>query len=375
MLNDKIYIFNLIKNFSEPPPPADEEFEVQNNKTVEESTVDLDTRIAMLFNSKSFGGDAPALFGLDEDSSNRDETDKKETKEDIDSKSSESTELNRKLKANLKIEDNESRNDVDMEDGELQEGSESITSSVPSPFETKQTFKNNRKYLKTRRRKRSREKVEKVESGASDISSSEDELLAKGSYSPPLPPSRHNKLKAIKAEDEMSLSSLSSTEPIKEEIGSDLKNFDASAYMSAYNQHMESGGFSSYQNYYYQFQQPNVHWNYDATYGWSAYKDDQMTTDDPHEVAVKKVIEKLIDELKQILKKDINKRMIENTAFKKYEAWWDEQERNKNTPSVINAEVPVASSIPLTALPQAALDPMADAYHPAGNYNNYIIFT
>jgi histone-lysine N-methyltransferase SETD1 len=337
--------FSLI----EPPPPADDDFDVQNSKAIDESSdVDLDTRIAMLFNSKD---DAPSLFNLDEE---------KEAKEN----ESES-ELNARVKESLKIED--SNNDVDIEDGELKD-CESLASSVPSPYESKETFKTNRKYLKTRKsRKRSKEKkVEKVESGASDISSSEDELLAKGSYSPPYPhplfKNKHNKLKAIKAEDEMSLSSLSSTEPIKEEIEvpNEFKNFDATSYMY---QHMGS----AYQNYYYQFQQPNMQqWSYDAVHGWSSYKNEN--TDDPHEVAVKKVIEKLIEELKQILKKDINKRMIENTAFKKYEAWWDDQERNKNTRNVIEPEdVPVASSIPLTSLPIAALDPLSESYHPAAN--------
>lgn len=345
--------------FIEPPAPPTDDFEVQNNnKAIDDTTVDLDTRIAMLFSTRD---DAPSLFGLDDDSA--DETKKAVKCEENESKSSETAELNSKLKSQLKInEESESRhnnNDVDMEEGELKD-SESLASSVPSAFESKETFKNNRKYLKTRRRRRSKEKkVEKVESGASDISSSEDELLAKGSYSPP-PPVKNSKIKAIKAEDEMSLSSLSSTEPIKEEaeVASEFKNFDASAYMY---QHM--GG--AYQNYYYQFQQPNVQqqWSYDAAYGWSAYKSELTTNDDPHEAAVKKVIEKLIEELKQILKKDINKRMIENTAFKKYEAWWDEQERNKNTRIIPESEkVPSAPSIPLTSLPLAVLDPMSDSY-------------
>jgi histone-lysine N-methyltransferase SETD1 len=39
------------------------------------------------------------------------------------------------------------------------------------------------------------------------------------------------------------------------------------------------------------------------------------------------VIERIISELKQILKRDFNKKMIENTAFKSFENWWDEQER------------------------------------------------
>lgn len=35
----------------------------------------------------------------------------------------------------------------------------------------------------------------------------------------------------------------------------------------------------------------------------------------------------MIEELKNILKRDFNKRMIEATAFKTFEAWWDDQER------------------------------------------------
>lgn len=39
---------------------------------------------------------------------------------------------------------------------------------------------------------------------------------------------------------------------------------------------------------------------------------------------------KVVNELKQILKKDFNKKMIENTAFKLFEVWWDEKKSEKN---------------------------------------------
>lgn len=39
------------------------------------------------------------------------------------------------------------------------------------------------------------------------------------------------------------------------------------------------------------------------------------------------MIERVTTELKQILKKDFNKKMIESTAFKNFEVWWDEQSR------------------------------------------------
>lgn len=53
-------------------------------------------------------------------------------------------------------------------------------------------------------------------------------------------------------------------------------------------------------------------------------------TKDPSEQIVAAVIERVKTELKQILVKDFNKRMIENIAYKKFDAWWDEQVQNKN---------------------------------------------
>lgn len=58
---------------------------------------------------------------------------------------------------------------------------------------------------------------------------------------------------------------------------------------------------------------------------------------DPSERIVSAVIERVKTELKQILKKDFNKRMIESIAFKKYEAWWDEQVQNNSKSTTIAA--------------------------------------
>ncbi|XP_039290820.1 histone-lysine N-methyltransferase SETD1B-A-like [Nilaparvata lugens] len=46
---------------------------------------------------------------------------------------------------------------------------------------------------------------------------------------------------------------------------------------------------------------------------------------DPFMLTINAVVDKLMVELKQILKKDINKKMIESTAFKAFEMWWDDQ--------------------------------------------------
>lgn len=390
---------------SKPPPPSEDDLEARDKtvKAEEETEVDLDTRIAMLFNAKSFGNDAP-LFNLDdEEDSNRSNKAAAEESTVNDEKSNDCSEstINQRFKASVKIEEqdedelqssakkdsnsNLSASDVNMklvkiekeeaEDGELNDvvsssGSEISCGSIPSPFESRKSFKVNRKHMLLTKRKRSKEKT-KTESGASDISSSEDELLAKGSYSPTVP---YKAAAKVKDDDQMSLSSLSSTEPIIETnetqtTKADIKGFDASV---AY---MYQMGFSSYPSYYYQQQPfhsfPQSQWNYDnaASYyaNYKKYAKDAIPTDDPHEAACKKVIEKLIQELKQILKKDFNKRMIENTAFKKYEAWWDEQERSKNTRSYhhetektgSSASIPpptISSSIPIPR------DPLIESY-------------
>jgi len=384
----------------EPPRDDDSKEDKMNDKKSEDgdATVDLDTRIAMLFKTKSFGPEIPSLFNLDDDSENIKE------EETVDNKSNDCGELHNKLKSHLNLGDDEdssisksssiahnnnnnnntsnskidlkcrkikSEKSSDVEDGEVNDAesktsstNESTISSMPSPFQTRVSFKINRRFIKTNvLRKRSKEKKVKVDSGASDISSSEDELIAKGSYSPALPAK-------VKDDDQMSLSSLSSTAPIKQEheIKTELKDLEASAaYMY---------GFSSYPNYYYQqqsfnhFQQPQ--WpQYDASGYYPSYKKEDKDTrnDDPHEVACKKVIDKIIQELKQILKKDFNKRMIENTAYKKYEAWWDEQERNKNTrnyPQIQQPQIEVSEPIPPPVLnPSLPLsrDPLLDSYH------------
>lgn len=43
------------------------------------------------------------------------------------------------------------------------------------------------------------------------------------------------------------------------------------------------------------------------------------------ELCFRDVVEGITKELKQILKRDFNRKMVENTAFKSFEHWWDEQ--------------------------------------------------
>ncbi|CRL07368.1 CLUMA_CG020346, isoform A [Clunio marinus] len=350
-----------------------------------ENTVDLDTRIAMLFKTKSFESDVPALFPVDDNESEKEmSSQNKKNHENSSGVDHDILDPSRDMKVRVKVkcEEGEMENSSAKQISSLKEEKElddekkkdisidtsdgSTQSTIPSPFQSRKTFKASRRSiklsLKASKRKQANEKI-KVESGASDISSSEDELLAKGSYSPPLLKSHHSLL--IKTEDQMSLSSLSSTEPIEEV--NEVKNEMTSALKMSPSSYVYPVGFSSYNAAYYynssfhQFQQPN-HWisSVNSYHHDNNKKDSHFpVTDDPHEVAVDKVIEKLIYELKNILKKDFNKRMIENTAFKKYEAWWDEQEKMKNTryhqqelketpPSV--ATISATSSTPLSSM-------------------------
>jgi histone-lysine N-methyltransferase SETD1 len=415
-----------------PPVPPSDDIDAADRIKLEdgESTVDLDTRIEMLFKTKSFESEIPSFIA-----GNLDETE--ETEECVeDSKSnnkhhqivqenennnSSNSELHQKFKANLslnensessssiikseqfvndvkrvvKVEKEEYNDDIKMmEDGELNDdkfdssdNSDGVNSGteIPSPYESRSAFKINAKFMKSKQKqRRSKERKVKVDSDASDISSSEDELLAKGSYSPLLPPRKiSSKQIIVKDEDQMSLSSLSSTEPVKSE--SEIKSEFNSLNASTYGIH----GISSYSNYNYynhQFSAAHNHqWNHYDYYNYASgdssrvksEKDVQNNTDtgDPNEYACKKVIEKLIQELKQILKKDINKRMIESTAFKKYEAWWDEQQRNKNTRNSNKIHVETTqlqqqqqqlqstSSTFLHPSLTSARDPMVDSYH------------
>ncbi|XP_064082523.1 histone-lysine N-methyltransferase SETD1-like isoform X2 [Macrobrachium nipponense] len=64
--------------------------------------------------------------------------------------------------------------------------------------------------------------------------------------------------------------------------------------------------------------------------GYSAVQDPGNATHKSgqyHDPTINAVLDTVIEELKNILKKDFNKRMIEATAFKTFESWWDEQER------------------------------------------------
>lgn len=52
-----------------------------------------------------------------------------------------------------------------------------------------------------------------------------------------------------------------------------------------------------------------------------------VVRENPHKLTIEKVLQVIIDELKVIIKKDITRRMIEGTAFKRFEDWWECEDR------------------------------------------------
>lgn len=357
------------------PPPEPPNDDCCSTNTAEKhkitdvggATVDLDTRIAMLFESKSFGNDIRSLFQMEVDSDkdiecSKNDTVEEENRVEIDSMlvSSHPGHESKKLypgaknvemdmqNLRLKKELEEIDENIKMEEGELVDtkikdkasiSGDSSKGCVPSPFRSYHGFKMFQKIRKKCKHDRSLRK-ENIDAGASDISSSEDEILAKGSYSPLL--TQYNE------KDDMSLSSLSSTEPGK--TGLEIKT-NNSRLSPMYPVAFSSYNAAYYQHSFHQFHQPdrgdsagNNHFTRDY---------ERLSIDEPHDAAVTKVINKLIFELKQILKKDINKRMIENTAFKKYEAWWDEQETSIRHHNLIEALI----EPPATALTAPIIEP------------------
>lgn len=52
-----------------------------------------------------------------------------------------------------------------------------------------------------------------------------------------------------------------------------------------------------------------------------------VVRENPHKLTIAKVLQVIIDELKVIIKKDITRGMIEGIAFKRFEDWWECEDR------------------------------------------------
>ncbi|XP_036338545.1 histone-lysine N-methyltransferase SETD1 [Rhagoletis pomonella] len=304
------------KKFNKPSPSSNNEAQevlisVDTGDVNELGNVDLDTRIEMMFKRKSFGN-APPFLQID---------------------SSESEVENCKMK---------------MDEVEIR--SDNKLKKSKSSGHTK---KNLKKSLQ--------------QNDASDISSSDDEILLKKESSSPNLTGRD--------EDRMSLSSLSSHD------GAQCCKIQTQPSVSVLKSNFTSHSYSSNENEYYK---PNLNYSLQLyvdpstphtfpnpaymhstympgfgsmTYGslyneefgqyYQTLASDNYRTfsnyvyhqNDPFKKQIDAVVERVSNELKQILKRDFNKKMIENTAYKNFESWWDDQmqkSRHKERNSVVN---------------------------------------
>ncbi|XP_055308934.1 histone-lysine N-methyltransferase SETD1 [Sitodiplosis mosellana] len=303
--------------------------ESKNNEQDDESNIDLDTRIALMFKEKSFGA-APPFLQLDDSES---ETEKENVPSDT------SGSILEKIRTEINtVGENIAHAAVEATSND----SIFMTSNSSEQLEIKC------------------EKKKCIEDGASDISS-DDEVLE--TCTPPKFVAGNIKVE----DDKMSLSSLSSTEdkthrksivpdvaPHKitaSEVGVYYYPPNTNTNTNTNPYYYPTGGNTAYDPYinqyvsshgYMQPYMPGFPTIIPGGYVQSEYpvkKEDEPVAPvpelkkDPSEQIVAAVIERVKNELKQILKRDINKRMIESIAYKKYDSWWDEQVQNKNKPS------------------------------------------
>lgn len=294
----------------------------------DQATIDLDTRIAMMFKEKSFGA-APPFLQMDDS-----DTDAEHNKTD------------------------------DNDDHPIDTKSKSSPANRTPPSPNKATIKSCENKSKSSKPIR---KEQIVDAGASDISSSDDEILhRKGAYSPT------DDRKANRGEDDkMSLSSLSSNDdkddkpplpstqpplpptPPKSQMFPPPPSYlyppgTQPYYYPASTPAVGPPGYTSnlYQPQYmpqHPYMQPYVpgfthlftpnSYMSPTTQALSTHQKKTVPQRDPYEVTINSAIDRVTAELKQILKKDFNKKMIENTAYKKFETWWDDKEKTKGAPN------------------------------------------
>lgn len=291
--------------------------ESKNTEQDDENNIDLDTRIAMMFREKSFGA-APPFLQLDDS-------------EEENEKENEQVSILEKIKNEIRSTDEHNMPTI------------SDTTNTDSIFKTSNVC--DQMEIKS-------EKTKCIEDGASDISS-DDEVLEACAQTKP----NTNPTAAGNEDDKMSLSSLSSTE---DKINRKSNTLDTASHKNPVSQvgeyyyppntnpyYYTTGGNTSYEQYasshdYIQPYVPGFPTLIPGGYVQSEYpvknEDEPSATvteliKDPTEQIVAAVIERVKNELKHILKRDINKRMIESIAYKRYDSWWDEQVQNKNKPA------------------------------------------
>ncbi|XP_068901901.1 histone-lysine N-methyltransferase SETD1 isoform X4 [Tenebrio molitor] len=322
----------------------------------ENKTLDLDTRIALLLKGRGSGDMAPPFLtmGGDSDDESKSSFDKMPKAVPIPTSIDSDTGIFVD-RSSISLSDMPINPPApDFDGGSVKNDDNAPLSDPPSPFLSKDI------YLECHRIALEQEVVarqkEALETTAllkqidmakigSDISSSEDELLTGDNYSPL---ERKTSIKNEKDDDRMSMSSLSDNEQTIEEskivvppqmtAGSypyqQYPGYPGIPYSYPYSQH---DWRQSYPYTHPMYLTPSSYTPYPSMHPMQSYMSYQITPkraenckDDPHSPTINAVIQQITQELKAILKKDFNKKMVEMTAFKKFEAWWEEESSKEN---------------------------------------------
>lgn len=339
--------------------------EKEKEETKQEKTLDLDTRIALLLKGKGSGGLAPPFLNIGGET--EEETMIKPQPIAIPTSIDSDDDRSSVSLSDLPINPPPPDTDANSTEPSDQNG---LLSTTPSPFLSRDIYlKCHRDGVEHALVARQKEVLEtsallkKIEMDkiGSDISSSEDELLTgehlENNYSPIYP---QNLAKNDKDDDQMSLSSLSSNEQKIEESKLDAMPSSITTFSgTTFNPYHQYPGYPSAAYYpgatYVQAQD----WRHAYPYGstsaattmyfphpqyshlshftlsqpYMPYHLPQRkmeTSNNPHSPTINAVLQEITQELKQILKRDFNKKMVENTAFKKFETWWEEESTKEN---------------------------------------------
>ncbi|KAF5281886.1 hypothetical protein FQR65_LT14469 [Abscondita terminalis] len=352
----------------------------------QEKTLDLDTRIAMLLKGKGTGGLAPPFLTLGGES--EDEIHLKPVSIPISASIDSDDDRSSVSLSDLPINPPPPDVEINTTSSTEQNG---VLSTTPSPFLSREIYmKCHRDGVEHALVARQKEVLEtsallkKIEMDkiGSDISSSEDELLTgepiENNYSP-IYPSTNTKVE--KDDDQMSLSSLSSNEQkIEESKLDEIPPLPHPPFPNSFNPYQQYQGYPgppyaypgttyiSAQDWRHAYPMTATPMYFPQYPQFSHYQPSQPfmpyqlpvrkieSTNNPHAPTINAVVQQITQELKQILKRDFNKKMVENTAFKKFETWWEEESTKVSkgeTPRVEAATKPAPAKENLNILMEA----------------------
>lgn len=68
-------------------------------------------------------------------------------------------------------------------------------------------------------------------------------------------------------------------------------------------------------------------------------EDMAILAENPHEATVQMVLATLIQEMKNIMQRDLNRKMVENVAFATFDEWWERKETKAKVRRLMTALV------------------------------------